>query len=130
MHHCCEWTEQIHACLRAKQGEINVYNDIYVGSGYLEAVENGEIKLEDIMLQVSLDGAQLFRDKESDCWMYVYVIDDHPPDLHYMKDYIIPGGFIPGPKKPKHIDFFLFPALYHLSALQREGLHIYDSYTN
>ena len=130
MHHRCEQTEQILAHLKAKQGEIDVYNNIHIGSDYLEAVKNGEIKPEDIMLQISLNGAQLFRDKESDCWMYVYVIDNIPPDLCYTKDYVIPGRFIPGPKKPKHIDSFLFPALYHLSALQWEGLHIYDSSTN
>jgi hypothetical protein len=61
--------------------------------------------------------------------MYIYVIHDLPPDLRYMKDFVIPGGFIPGPKKPKSIDSFIFPALYHLSALQQEGLHIYDSST-
>ncbi|KAF8830954.1 hypothetical protein HHX47_DHR1000245 [Lentinula edodes] len=30
-------------------------------------------------------------------------------------------GFIPGPHKPKNIDSFLFPGLYHLSAIQRQG---------
>ena len=52
MHHLCEWTEQIIAHLINNDGQINVYDDIYVGSNYLEAVINGEIKPEDIMLQV------------------------------------------------------------------------------
>ncbi len=129
MHHRRQRTEQIIAHLTNSNGQIDVYDDIYIGSDYLEAVVNGEIKPHDIMLQISLDGAQLFRDKDSDCWMYIYVIHNLPPDFRYKKDYVIPGGFIPGPKKPKHIDSFLFPALYHLSALQREGLHIYDAST-
>jgi hypothetical protein len=36
------------------------------------------------------------------------------------------GGFIPGPNNPKNIDSFLFPGLYHLAALQNEGLRLWD----
>lgn len=55
---------------------------------------------------------------------------DLSPDEHYKKRHVIPGGFIPGPNKPKNIDSFLFPGLHHLSALQREGLSIWDAYEN
>ncbi len=48
----------------------------------------------------------------------------------YKKDFVIPGGFIPGPKKPKNLDSFLFPGLYHLSALQNEQLSIWDAANN
>jgi len=40
----------------------------------------------------------------------------------------VPGGIIPGPGKPKNLDSFLFPGLAHVSALQKEGLHIWDGY--
>jgi len=43
------------------------------------------------------------------------------------KKCVLPGGFITGPKKPKHPDTYLFPSLHHLSALQKEGLHIWDA---
>jgi hypothetical protein len=46
------------------------------------------------------------------------------------KAYVLPGGFIPGPNKPKNMDSFLFPGLHHLCALQREGLYIWDASTN
>lgn len=34
----------------------------------------------------------------------------------------------PGPNKPGDINSFLFLSLYHVAALQREGLRIYDAY--
>ena len=34
---------------------------------------------------------------------------------------------IPGPKKPKFVEFFLYPGLHHLSAVQREGLQVWDA---
>jgi hypothetical protein len=34
---------------------------------------------------------------------------------------------IPGPNKPKNMDSFMFPSAHHLSALQKEGLHIWDA---
>lgn len=40
---------------------------------------------------------------------------------------VLPGGFIPGPNKSKIVDFFLFPGLHHLSALQWEGLCVWNA---
>ena len=52
---------------------------------------------------------------------------NHALDKHYKKCYVLPGGFIPGPNKPKNIDSFLFPGLHHLAALQNERLCIWDA---
>jgi len=67
---------------------------------------------------LSLNGAQLYEHKASDCWIYIWVIFDHAPHLQYKKKHVLPGGFIPG--KPKIVDSFLFPGLHHVSALQSE----------
>ena len=40
---------------------------------------------------------------------------------------MIPGVIVPGPKKPWDIDSFMFPSLYHIAALQHEGLNVYDT---
>jgi len=88
------------------------------------------IKKDDVLVQLSLDGAQLYRDKDSDCWIFVYIIHNLAPDLRYKKSMVIPAGFIPGPEKMKDSDSFLFPLLYHISALQNEGLRIWDASTN
>lgn len=115
-----------------ENGDIDVksYGDIFDGSAYLESVANGGIKDDDILLLLSIDGAQLYEHRESDCWIFIWVILDLAPGNRYKKRYVIPGGFIPGPHKPKHVDSFLFPALYHISALQKEGLRIWDASRN
>ncbi|KIO06840.1 hypothetical protein M404DRAFT_138489, partial [Pisolithus tinctorius Marx 270] len=97
-------------------GSIPVIDDVVMGWDYLGAVLDGDIKPNDIVLMVSIDGAQLYDSKELDCWIYIWII------LH-----VRPGGFIPGPNKPKHLDSFLFPGLHHLSALQAEGLPIWNA---
>ena len=75
----------------------------------------------------SIDGAQLYQSKQSDCWIYIWVILDLAPDLHYKKRHIFPGGFIPGPNKPKNVDSFIFPGLHHVAALMKEGLGVWDA---
>ena len=111
-------------------GENYVYDDIFCGSDYLDAVENGTIMDYDGVVMLSIDGAQLFRNKKSDCWIYIWIILDLSPDERYKIRNILPGGVIPGPKNPKHLDSFLFPGLAHVSAVQKEGLHIWDSLNN
>jgi len=59
----------------------------------------------------------------------VYIIHNLVPDLRYKKRLVIPAGFIPGPEKMKDGDSFLYPVLYHISALQNEGLQIWDALT-
>jgi hypothetical protein len=56
------------------------------------------------------------------------VFHNLPPDLHYKKAFVIPAAIVPGPNKPGDIDSYLFPSLYHVAALQREGLRVYDTY--
>ncbi|KIJ11400.1 hypothetical protein PAXINDRAFT_15704 [Paxillus involutus ATCC 200175] len=111
-------------------GEIPVVDDVVMDWDFLGAVLDGDIKPDDIVVMVSLDGAQLYQSKESDCWIYVWVLLNMSPDKHYKKINVIPGGFIPGPNKPKNVDSFLFPGLHHVAALQKEGLTIWDASCN
>ncbi len=101
--------------------------DVYDGYAFAQAYKDGKILEDDVTLMLSIDGAQLYRMKSSECWIYIWVILDHNPETRYKKKHIIPGAIIPGPEKPKNIDSFLFPGMYHLSALQREGLKIWDA---
>jgi hypothetical protein len=112
----------------ARDVAIPIYDDTCCGKEFVSLYRSGKIQLGDIVLQLSLDGAQLFRDKASDCWMYIYIIHNFSPDYRYKKLFVIPGGIIPG--KPDSIEPFLFPGLYHISALQREGFKYYDAYRN
>ena len=104
------------------------FDDVFSGTDYLEAVENGDINDHDTVVMFSIDGAQLYRNKKSDCWMYIWLILDLAPEKCYKIRNILPGGIVPGPGHPKNLDSFLFQGLAHVSALQKEGLHIYDSY--
>jgi len=110
------------------RGEEFIYDDIFCGSDYLDAVENNEIKDHDTVVMLSIDGAQLYRNKKSDCWIYIWILLDLAPDQRYKIRNIVPGGIIPGPKNPKHLDSFLFPGLAHLSAIQKEGMPIWNGY--
>ena len=110
-------------------GSIDVYDDVYCSSILLDAARRGDLTSDDTILMLSIDGAQLYQSKQSDCWIYIWVLLDLAPDLRYKKKYVLPGGFIPGPKKPKNLDSFVYTGLHHLSALQRDGLRIWDCST-
>ena len=118
--------------LRQERGESatapDIYDDILSGEAYLDATEEFPINEYDTVLMLSIDGAQFHRNKKSDCWIYIWIILDLGPDERYKIRNILPGGIIPGPERPKNIDSFLFPGLAHVSALQKEGLPIWDAY--
>nr|VWP00054.1 Zn(2)-C6 fungal-type domain-containing protein [Ganoderma boninense] len=106
---------------------LPVFDDIYFGKDYLDAFQSGRIGRDDMVVMFSIDGAQLYASKQSDCWFYIWVLLDLSPTLRYKKRYVLPGGVIGGPNKPRNLDSFLFPGLYHLAGLQTEGLQIWDS---
>jgi hypothetical protein len=107
-------------------GSIDVYDNVYCSSILLEAAQRGDLTTDDTLLMLSIDGTQLYQSKQSDCWIYIWVLLDLAPNLHYKKKYVLPGGFIPGPNKPKNLDSFVYTGLHHLSALQKDGLCIWD----
>ena len=109
---------------------IPVVDDIVMGWDFLGAVLHGDITQHDIVLMVLLDSAQLYESEESDCWMYIWIIGNLSPDIHYRKLNVLPGGFIPGPKKPKNVDSFLFPGMHHLTGIQLKGLAMWDPITD
>ena len=131
MHYRQDYTEELLRTCRNADGELepSLYNDIFSGSRYLALVERGELKPEDMTLMFSIDGLQLYSYKQSDMWIYIWVILDLSPTLRYKKKHVIPGCFIPGPNKPKNVDSFLFRGFHHLSAVQKEGIRIWDAST-
>lgn len=113
----------------ASEAESEQWEDIFHGSDYANLVRDGVIKPTDMVLLFSIDGAQLYAHKASDCWIYIWVILDLRPGLRYKKKFVVPGGFIPGPNAPKNTDSFTFVGFHHLAVIQREGLPIWDSST-
>jgi hypothetical protein len=108
-------------------GTIPTYDDFIHGSDYIDAVNRGDITTDDMVVVFSIDGAQLYKNKHSDCWISIWIVLDHSPDVRYKKRYVLPDTFIPGPNNPKNPDSFLYPSFHHLATLQREGLHIWDA---
>ncbi|KAG5220983.1 Amidohydrolase family protein [Salix suchowensis] len=47
------------------------------------SVINGEINDNDTLMLFSIDGTQLYRMKQSDCWIYIWVILNLAPDKRY-----------------------------------------------
>ncbi|KAF9555548.1 hypothetical protein CPC08DRAFT_753019 [Agrocybe pediades] len=109
---------------------IEEYEDVFHGEAYLNAVKDGRITDDDMVLMISIDGAQLYQMKQSTCWIYIWIILDLAPDLRYKKRHVLVGGVIPGPNKPKNIESFLFPGFHHVAALSKEGLSIWDALEN
>ncbi|KAF8961788.1 hypothetical protein BDZ97DRAFT_1663604, partial [Flammula alnicola] len=57
-------------CDRNNNGNsLDEWEDIFYGEAYLNAVGSGKIKPEDMVLLMSIDGAQLYQSKQSDCWI-------------------------------------------------------------
>ncbi|KZT24807.1 hypothetical protein NEOLEDRAFT_1093646 [Neolentinus lepideus HHB14362 ss-1] len=105
------------------------FDDVLCGREYIQSVRDGTITETDMVLMLSTDGAQLYKSKISDFWVYIWIVIDHSPDRRYKKKHVLPGSFIPGPNKPKMLDSFLFTGLHHVAALQKEGLPIWDAET-
>ncbi|GBE82064.1 hypothetical protein SCP_0404420 [Sparassis crispa] len=108
-------------------GKLDIIEDIPHGSDFWDAYQHGQIAPDDVCLIFSMDGAQLYEHKASNCWIYIWILVDVSPDKHYKKKYIMPGAIVPGPNKPKNSDSLLFPGLHHVTALQNEGLAIWDA---
>jgi hypothetical protein len=57
--------------LRTHDGQMEGYDDTACSHDLLQAWAFGRFTKNDIVLQLLIDGAQLYRDKASDCWMFI-----------------------------------------------------------
>ncbi|KAF8583094.1 hypothetical protein K439DRAFT_1267259, partial [Ramaria rubella] len=90
----------------------------------INAIRHGDINSDLCVLMTAMDGAQLYKDKESDCWLSILMQLNLGEELRYKKKHVLPNCCIPGPGKPKHMDSFMFPTFHHISTMQKEGLKI------
>ncbi|KAG6825303.1 hypothetical protein H0H92_004107, partial [Tricholoma furcatifolium] len=121
------YIDNIFQKIDANDGFLPVYDDILSGSEFLNAYQKGYVKPDDFVVMFSFDGAQLYKNKESDCWLGQFVIANLAPDARYKIAAVAPAFTIPGPNKPRHIDSFFFTTLAHLSALQKNGFCLWDA---
>ncbi|KAF9219886.1 hypothetical protein BS17DRAFT_769761 [Gyrodon lividus] len=64
-------------------GRIDIIEDIAMGWDFLGVKLNGDIKPGNIFLLPSMNGAQLYEDKELDYWMYIWIFINLSPDKQY-----------------------------------------------
>lgn len=69
--------------------KLHSYDDIAHGRRFYGAYHKKDIQHGNIVLMLSVDGAQLFRNKQSDCWFIIWIVLNLSPDLRYKKRYII-----------------------------------------
>ncbi|KAG6914757.1 hypothetical protein DXG01_015507 [Tephrocybe rancida] len=120
-------TETLQRLLRDQGGDMKVFDDILSGTKYHEAINDGRIQPDDIVVMLLFDGTQLFENKPSDCWIGIWIILDISPKGRYKLLSILPAFTIPGPKKPRVMDSFLFTTFYHLAGLQKDGFCLWDA---
>ncbi|KAG6913288.1 hypothetical protein DXG01_008153 [Tephrocybe rancida] len=119
-------TETLQCLLREQGGDMKFFDDILSGTEYHEAIKDGHIQPDDIIIMFSFDGAQLFENKPSDCWIGIWLILDISPKGRYKLLSVLLAFTIPGPKKPRVMDSFMFPTFYHLASLQKDGFRLWD----
>ncbi|KAF8547714.1 hypothetical protein OG21DRAFT_1388275, partial [Imleria badia] len=104
-----------------EKNKISIINDIAASWDYLGSSLASDISENNIVIMASLNGLQIYEDKDSNCWLYIWVVINLAPNKRYRKTHVLPGGFIPGPKKNKIINSFMVVGIHHLLALQTEG---------
>jgi hypothetical protein len=125
-HHICHTEEILSHKTDDSQVNIKTYNDVYVGSDYLKAVNSGHISPNDMTFLLLINRVQLYQNKACDCWIFIWVVFDLPPEFHYKKKYVLIATIIPSLHHLKFLESFLYTSLHHLIALQKEGLQIFD----
>jgi len=99
MRHRSQETKRILEELERDGNRIKEWEDIYHGTAYLDAVCAGNIKHDNMVLLMSINGAQLYQSKQSDCWIYIWVILDLALDVRYKKGHVFPGGLYSWPQQ-------------------------------
>lgn len=113
-------------------------NDVFDGLWYRQlratnvVINNTEMPFphfshpRDIALGLSMDGFAPFQRRKSTAWPLILFNYNLPPEIRFLKDYIICLGVVPGPKKPKDFDSFLWPFVEELLKLAA-GVRAFDS---
>jgi len=109
---------------------IQDYYDICCSSEYLDLVESGKVLDYDVLLNISMDRAQLYWNKESDTWFGIATLIDFSPEIQHSREMVFPLFVISGPNPPWDYDSFLFPTFAHLATCQQKGLCIWDALTD
>ncbi|KAJ3475772.1 hypothetical protein NLI96_g11613 [Meripilus lineatus] len=78
---------------------------------------------------LSSDGFCPFRRRKKTAWPLILFDYNLPPDIRFHLEHILLVGIIPGPKKPKDADLFLWPLVQEFLRLA-VGVHTWDAYSD
>ncbi|CAG8453353.1 19249_t:CDS:2 [Gigaspora rosea] len=87
-------------------------NLLYLEKGYFK-------NKHDNALLASIDGFQIFKQKTDDCWILLFINVNLPPEQRVKKENLLISTVIPGPKEPKDLNSFLFPAISELHEFEK-----------
>lgn len=80
MSYCRQCTDRVLADFKANGNRMSELSDWVHGEEYIQAASDGRINEHTTTLLLSLDGAQLYCSKQSDCWIYIWVLLDQSPE--------------------------------------------------
>ncbi|KAJ8481557.1 hypothetical protein ONZ45_g15275 [Pleurotus djamor] len=83
----------------------------------------------DLLLGMSTDGFAPFRRRKKTCWPLIIFNYNLPPEVRFHLINILCIGVIPGPKKPKDFDSFVWPLVKELLQLAL-GVRSFDILSN
>jgi hypothetical protein len=102
--------------------------DWWCGSIFRELRQNGLFtQCTDIALQIALDGVGITKRTNHTSTPVILINYNLPPAMRYQKYNILLAMSIPGPKKYKSLDSFLYPLVEELEMLGA-GINAYDGY--
>jgi hypothetical protein len=98
-----------------------------------ELIEVDDVKLtakyfsdnRDVAMGISSDGFGPFKSRKITCWPLLVFNYNLPPDIRFHLEFMLSVGVIPGPKKPKDFDSFLWPLVQEFKMLAH-GIVTFD----
>ena len=103
--------------IRSRNSETSAESwitDYIGGSIYAYLDSRFSFQENDICLQISFDGFQLFKSSRFEAWPVIILNLNLHPSERFKLENVIPYGIIPGPSSPSIIDSFLHPLLSSL----------------
>lgn len=79
----------------------------------------------DVALGLSMDGFSPFKQCKQTAWPLILFDYNLPPEIRFHLKHILSLGIIPGPKKPKDMDSYLWPLVQELLRLAK-GVAAFD----
>ena len=94
-------------------------SDIYNSELYKILLQEGFFNEDhDICLIGSCDGYQIFKQKQDDCWVFLFINANLPPLERVKQENLMVEAVIPGPNSPKNMNTFLYPLIQELKLLE------------